>query len=120
MNQNRLIMPYFNGKFIGSQNVHILPRNIGLFSKISNGFQHISLIKLLNGANKTLNIMNQTIPLIKQSWPMFNNFKNMLRIAKAFRKETNPINFPNNKEIISENNARHFNYHDDDFPTFFV
>ena len=120
MNQNRLIMPYFNGNFIGPQNIRLLPRNIGLFSKINNGFQHISWVKLLNRANKTLNIMNQTIPLIKQSWPMFNNIKNMLRLAKAFRNETVQINYTNNNDVISENKASHFNYHNEDFPTFFV
>lgn len=120
MNQNRLIMPYFNGNFMVPQNVRLLPRNIGLFSKINNGFQHISWAKLLNGANKTLNVMNQTIPLIKQSWPMFNNIKNMLRLAKAFRNETDQTNYTNNKEIISENKKIIYNYHDDDFPTFFV
>ena len=120
MNPGRYFMPNMAINPMIMRNSYGFTRNAGLFTKIMHGIRSFNWSGLLNGANKTLNVMNQTIPLIKQSWPMFNNIKNMLRLAKAFRNETDQTNYTNNKEIISENKKIIYNYHDDDFPKFFV
>lgn len=112
-----------------------IPKNIGIFSKITNGIRTFNWSGLLNGANKTLNVVNQTIPLVRQAGPMVNNMKNMLRIAKAFGNETT-INQRKSKQtninntVINSNKST--NYHntenypqkkeaiDDNYPNFFI
>ena len=102
----------------------MMPRNIGLFTRLTNGMRSFNWSRLLSGANKTLNVMNQTIPLIRQTKPMVNNMKSILKLAKAFRSETNNNHKINN--IDNTNNNNHINNdikeinHTNDYPTFFI
>ncbi len=66
-----------------------IPIRTGLFQRLFNGIRSVNWGGLLNNANKTLNVVNQTIPLVRQAGPMFNNLKSMLKVAKAFKNETN-------------------------------
>lgn len=43
---------------------------------------------MLNNASKALGVVNQAIPVVKQVGPMMNNMKSMLKIASAFKDET--------------------------------
>lgn len=107
MNPNRFFMPSYMGMrnipMIGSSMgmANSVSRNMGLFSRITNGIRSVNWGGLLNNANKTLNVVNQAIPLVRQAGPMVNNMKSMLRIAKAFGSETtvNRNNSVNNKIV---------------------
>ena len=85
------------------------PRGIGLFGRITNGIRSVNWGNLLNNANKTLNVVNQTIPLVRQAGPMVNNMKSMLKIAKAFGRETgrnNSISRNTNNNYKDNNTAK--------------
>ena len=102
-NNFRIGNNFFNGMIPSNQILHIAnktPKNIGIFSKITNGFRSLNWGGLLNNANKTLNVVNQAIPLVRQAGPMVNNMKSMIRIAKAFGSETTTRN--HNKNTINK------------------
>lgn len=109
MNPSRYFIPYnnmINSGFIGSN--YMVPRGIGLFGRIGNTLKSFNWSGLLNNANKTLNVVNQTIPLVRQAGPMFNNMKNMVKIARAFGSETGNkskknVNINNNSNDIKNN-----------------
>lgn len=79
---------------------YIVPRNIGLFGRLTRGIKSVKWGNVLNEANKTLNVVNQTIPLVKQAGPMFNNMKSMFKIARAFGNETTKKNYNNQRNNI--------------------
>lgn len=140
MNPGRFYMP----NSMGMQNIPLnpsmvrmatsTPRNIGLFTRITNGLRSINWGGLLNNAHRTLDVVNQTIPLIRQAKPMVSNMKSMLRIAKAFGSETNTNNMrtKNNNQLEnnrvnninnnykSENSTQKKEVQDDSTPNFFV
>ena len=124
MNPSRFFMPNMALDNMMMRNAYMMPRNIGLFSRLANGFRSFNWTKLLNGANKTLNVMNQTIPLIRQTRPMINNVKSMLQLAKAFRNETGSnINKKNiSHNYINKSSSTNHNSHiiNNEYPTFFV
>ena len=97
MNPGRYFIPNY------VPNYHI-PIRQGLFTRLFGGIRSVNWGGLLNNANKTLNVVNQTIPLIRQAGPMFNNLKNMLRLAKAFGNETNKKNNIENKKEKEQKN----------------
>ena len=59
-----------------------------LFGRASTLAKGINWSGLLDGTQKTLGVINQTIPLVKQVGPVMNNMKSMLRVASAFKDET--------------------------------
>ena len=66
-------------------------RGAGLLGRLGSGFASLRSINwssLINGTSKTLGVINQTIPLVKQVGPVMNNMKSMLRVASAFKDET--------------------------------
>ena len=120
MNPSRFFMPYFNVNPMVTRNAFIMPRNVGLLNRITNTIHSFNWTKLLGGANKTLNFVNQTIPLIRQSKPMINNMKSILKIAKAFRSETNFHNSNISNISNSSDIKKTINYQINDAPTFFI
>lgn len=94
---------YPNNFYIPSQTMRFMPNGIGLSSSRSGGLfsslKSINWGNLLNNANKTLNVVNQTIPLVRQAGPMLNNMKSMIKLASAFKDETDTKE--NKKNIIS-------------------
>ena len=116
MNPSRFFMPNMVTNPMMMRNAYMMPRNIGLLGRITNGIRSFNWNKLLTGANKTLNVMNQTIPLIRQTKPMINNVKSMVNLAKAFRSETNNShNYKTNNRIDNNKSNK-----TDEYPTFFV
>jgi len=111
MNPGRFFMPSYMGmrnipmtsSMVGMTNS--MPRSVGLFGKITNGIRSVNWGNLLNNANRTLNVVNQTIPLVRQAGPMFNNMKSMLKIAKAFGRETTGGRNINSNPIRNNNNS---------------
>lgn len=64
---------------------------IGLMGRIGNGIASLKGVNwsgLINGTSKTLGVINQTIPIVKQVKPVMNNMRSMLKIASAFKDET--------------------------------
>ena len=74
-------MGFMSGIGRGMGGAKGLGRTLGFMKNISWG-------GLLNNASKTLGIVNQTIPLVKQAGPMFSNMRSMLKLASAFKDET--------------------------------
>ena len=93
---------YPNNFFIPQNTMRIIPNWINMIPNKTGGiFSSIKSINwgnLLNNANRTLNVVNQTIPLVKQAGPMFNNMKSMIKLASAFKDETD-INEKKNNTI---------------------
>lgn len=86
-------------------------RGLGLFSRIGSGlsaFRGINWGGLITNTSKTLNVVNQAIPLVRQVGPMFNNVKSMMKLASAFKDETDvrPVRNNGNLNInnLSNNN----------------
>lgn len=144
MNPGRFYIPGYMGNNYASpmfRMTNTIPRGIGLFSRITNGIRSVNWGNLLNNANKTLNVVNQTIPLVRQAGPMVNNMKSMLRIAKAFGRETGRNNSisrntnnnyqnnntiknsnknTNNKSYNNENHVQKKEVSDNNYPNFFI
>lgn len=97
---------YPNNYFIPTQSMRLIPNGLNMIPTKTGGlFSSIKGINwggLLNNANKTLNVVNQTIPLIRQAGPMLNNMKSMIKLASAFKDETD-IKQENKKNITSNN-----------------
>ena len=133
MNPGKFFMPRMGIGMTPMMGADFLPSRsgIGLFGRITSSLRTFNWGNLLNGANKTLNVVNQTIPLVRQAGPMFNNMKNMLRIAKAFGNETTN-NRSNNKNLVNNHNANNLSYIqennliqkkeglDNNYPNFFI
>lgn len=103
---------YPNNYFIPTQSMRFMPNGLnmappktgGLFSSLKG----INWGGLLNNANKTLNVVNQTIPLVRQAGPMINNMKSMIKLASAFKDETDTrqVNKKNITSNIEKSNAK--------------
>ena len=59
-----------------------------------------SLIKLLSGLSKTLNVANQIIPVYKKAKPIINNAKDIVGTLKSINLSNNDIK-ENKKELPS-------------------
>lgn len=115
-------------------------RGAGLLGRLGSGFAYLRAINwsgLINGTSKTLGVINQTIPIVKQVKPVMNNMKSMLKIASAFKDETDNTrqrrnsyvnntyrNYPqNNQQPTSKKETTEFNQPEpteDYSPTFFI
>ena len=94
-------------------------RSISIFSRINNIFKGIKSFNwtgLINNTSKTLGIINQSIPIVKQVGPVFGNMKSMIKLASAFKDETDitPKRFQNNNHQTSNTTIN------TESPTFFV
>ena len=81
-------------------------RGAGLIRSLGNGIAGLRSINwsgLINGTSKTLGVINQTIPLVKQVGPVMNNMKSMLRVASAFKDETDRSYRSKRKSYINTN-----------------
>ena len=77
-------------------------------------YNNFSLLQLIGGLSKTLNIANQMIPIYKQVKPLISNSKNVLsNLQKLNINKATNINkqsIPNTQNIVSNTNS----------PTFFL
>lgn len=104
---------YPNNFYIPNQTMRFMPNGLGINTAKSGGiFSSLKSINwggLLNNANKTLNVVNQTIPLVRQAGPMLNNMKSMIKLASAFKDETDTKeikeNITVNRNEITNNNS---------------
>lgn len=96
---------YPNNFFIQNPTMRYIPNGLGMLPNKTGGifsiFKNTNWSNLLNNANKTLNVVNQTIPLVRQAGPMLNNMKSMIKLASAFKDETDTKEKKNN--IINDN-----------------
>lgn len=87
----------------------IAGRGASLFGKLGNAFGAIKAFNwggLINNTSKTLGIINQTIPLVRQVGPMVGNMRSMLRLASAFKDETDTSPTNNQRNHNNQNNRR--------------
>ena len=76
----------------------------------------LSLIKILNGLSKGLNIANQVIPIYNKAKPMVNNTKSLLTVLKSININDKPStkkNIETKKESLTDSS----NYNN---PQFFI
>ena len=89
-------------------------RGAGLIRSLGNGIAGLRSINwsgLINGTSKTLGVINQTIPLVKQVGPVMNNMKSMLRVASAFKDETDRSYRSKRKSYTNTNqNISHYQH----------
>ena len=110
-------------------------RGASLFGKLGNAVGAIKSFNwggLINNTSKTLGIINQTIPLVRQVGPMVGNMRSMLKIASAFKDETDTPstsnqnitkNQPQNTNSTTYDNKKEekiVDYTTNDSPTFFI
>lgn len=72
---------------------------LGKLGLLNSGIKGINWGGLLNNTSKTLGVINQAIPIVKQAGPMLNNMRSMVKLATAFKNETNPKNTSIKKDI---------------------
>ena len=94
-------------------------QKIPIFNKINNIFKGIKTFNwtgLINNTSKTLGIINQSIPIVKQVGPVFGNMKSMIKLASAFKDETDitPSTYQNNNSQTYDNTTN------TESPTFFI
>lgn len=86
-------------------------RGASLFGRLGNAFGAIKAFNwsgLINNTSKTLGIINQTIPLVRQVGPIMGNMRSMLRLASAFKDETDTTTTSSsNHSKISNNNSNY-------------
>ena len=91
-------------------------RGPGLFASLrglrggTSLFRGINFGSLLNNASRTLGVVNQAVPLVKQVGPMFNNMKSMLKLASAFKDETDDTSIRKQDSNSNNNNSNNDNY----------
>lgn len=71
---------------------------------------NLSILKIVNGLSRTLNIANQMIPLYKQVKPFISNSNKLLNGFK---------NFNLNRPTINKTPPAHIETHNINSPTFF-
>lgn len=78
-----------------------------------------SLVKVLGGLSKTLNVANQLIPLYNQAKPMISNARSILDVLKNTNSKstTNKIIDTTDYEIKKEESINPSNFNN---PTFFI
>ena len=84
-------------------------QGMGLMGKLGRSASALKGVNwggLLNNASRALGVVNQAIPLVKQAGPMFNNMKSMLRLASAFKDETDDKNVDANTNNNKKNNEQ--------------
>ena len=121
---------YPNNFYIPAQTMRFMPNGLMMNPSRSGGIlsslKSINWGNLLNNANRTLNVVNQTITLVRQAGPMLNNMKSMIKLASAFKDETDTrekkdnITSNSNEEL---NNNSPSNYTSDitnNQPNFFI
>ena len=95
-----------------------------LFGRIGNIFQGIKSFNwtgLINNTSKTLGIINQSIPIVRQVGPMMGNMRSMIKLASAFKDETDAkpnITYTNNIKNKEKESLISNNYNNS--PTFFI
>lgn len=98
---------YPNNFFIQNPTMRYMPNGLGMLPNKTGGifsiFKNTNWSNLLNNANRTLNFVNQTIPLVRQVGPMINNMKSMIKLASAFKDETDIK--PKQKNITNDNSS---------------
>lgn len=80
-------------------------RGASLFGRLGNAFGAIKAFNwggLINNTSKTLGIINQTIPLVRQIGPMVGNMRSMLRLASAFKDETDKTPTTRNQNNLNQ------------------
>ena len=86
----------------------------GLFGRlggIASAIRGVNWGGFINNASKTIGVINQTIPLVKQVGPVMNNMKSMLRVASAFKDETDRSYRSKRKSYTNTNqNISHYQY----------
>ena len=94
----------------------IQPR-LSLFS----GLRNLNFGEILNSTQKTLNVVNQAIPIFYQIRPLWNNTKNIFKIANAINEDDNKNNEKTNdipkKDDGKTETKRQINYNE---PVFFL
>lgn len=121
---------YPNNFFIPNQTMRFMPNGLGINPARSGGiFSSLKSINwggLLNNANKTLNVVNQTIPLVRQAGPMINNMKSMIKLASAFKDETDikekkdNITSNSNEELKNNSSTNFTGDINTNMPNFFI
>ena len=121
---------YPNNFYFPNQAMRIIPNALSINPARGRGI--ISSLKsinwggLLNNANKTLNVVNQTIPLVRQVGPMLNNMKSMIKLASAFKDETDiktkkeNITFNSNEEVNNNSSTSYSSDITQNQPNFFI
>lgn len=108
-------------------------QGMGLMGKLGRSASALKGVNwggLLNNASRALGVVNQAIPLVKQAGPMFNNMKSMLRLASAFKDETDDKkvdtntsnNNTDNEQVHNEelNYTNSATYQNSQNPSFFI
>lgn len=81
----------------------------GLFQRLGTslaGIRKLNWSGLINNTSKTLGIINQTIPVVRQVGPIFNNMKQMVRVASIFKDETDGKKVTNSTNQNNNNNQQ--------------
>lgn len=95
------------------------PKSGGFLSSLLGGNQNGNILSkaskinfgnILNNTSKALNVVKEAIPIVKEVGPMMGNMKSILKIASAFKDETEPntrnTNTTNNTTINNESDTR--------------
>ena len=74
-------------------------------SSLAGSTSTFNFSNLLNGASKALGVVNQAIPIVKEVSPMMRNMKQILKIASAFKDETD-ISSTENTPVVETNTQK--------------
>ena len=80
---------------------------------------NLSILKIVNGLSKTLNIANQMIPLYKQVKPLISKSNQLFSNITTTKKTTNTNNTKVQQSTIKETNYQTSPITQNNLPTFF-
>ena len=79
------------------------------YKQINNsGYKKFNFSKLLDGAQKTLNIINQAIPIIYQIKPLYENTKTALKVMNAIKEDDKKEEKKETKKVEPSNSPTYF------------
>lgn len=80
--------------------------NSGGIRNLFRGIHNINWNGMLNNVSRTLGVVRDAIPVVKEVRPMINNMKSMIKIASAFKDETEPPKTKKTSNSAINNNQK--------------
>ena len=97
--------PMTRGMDMGLRGASTLGRTGGILS----AFRNINYGGILNNVSRTLGVVKDAIPIVKEVRPMIGNMRSIVKIASAFKDETDTnIKKENTNNVSSSNNTNNY------------
>ena len=98
-------VPMARGMGMGLRGASTLGRTGGILSS----FRNINFGGILNNVSRTLGVVKDAIPIVKEVRPMIGNMRSIIKIASAFKDETDTSTKKENTNTTSVSSSNSTN-----------